>query len=105
MSTKFRSLARPAAIALATAAWLSAAAPACALTLPVPTDKVAHFGVSYIMTDQLMRLGLKPEAAIGATVFVGWVKEVVDQPFDPYDLAADTAGALMAAYFRVHLEF
>jgi hypothetical protein len=84
---------------------LGVATPASALDLPVPTDKVAHFGVSYIMTDQLMRLGAKPEAAIGATLFVGWLKEVVDQRFDPYDLAADTAGSLMAAYVRVHLTF
>jgi hypothetical protein len=98
-----KSFGRSVAAALAIMIW--PAAPAFALDLPIPTDKVAHFGVCYVMTDQLMRLGARPEQAIGATLFVCWLKEVVDRQFDPYDLAADTAGSLAAAYLRVELKF
>lgn len=97
---------RPVASAIALAALtLVPASPALALDLPIPTDKVAHFGVCYVMTDQLMRLGARPEQAIGATLLVGWLKEVVDRKFDPTDFAADTAGSLAAAYLRVTLKF
>lgn len=86
---------------------LSSPAPAQAqvLDLSSVTDKAAHFGVSYVLTDQLMRMGARPEQAVGATIFVGWLKEVVDRRFDPYDLAADAAGALAAGYLRVELKF
>lgn len=97
-----RSLATAIAVAALTVA---PAMPAQALDLPIPTDKVAHFGVCYVMTDQLMRLGARPEQAIGATLLVGWLKEVVDRKFDPGDFAADTAGSLAAAYLRVTLKF
>jgi hypothetical protein len=84
---------------------LAPASPALALDIPIPTDKVAHFGVSYVMTDQLIRFGVRPEQAVGATLLAGWLKEVVDRQFDPYDFAADAAGALAAAYVRVEVKF
>lgn len=96
---------RAKAALLAAFVCLSSAPPAQALDLSAATDKAAHFGVSYVLTDQLMRMGARPEQAIGATIFVGWLKEVVDQRFDPYDLAADAAGALAAGYLRVELKF
>lgn len=83
----------------------AAAPPAAALDLPVPVDKAAHFGVSYAVTDQLIRLGASPEQAVGITIFGGWLKEVLDRQFDPYDLAADVAGALAAGYLRVEVKF
>jgi hypothetical protein len=89
----------------AVTAWLVMTAPASALDFPVDTDKVAHFGVSYIITDQLIRSGLTREQAVGTTLFVGWLKEVIDEHPDGYDLAADTAGALAAAYVRVEWRF
>ncbi|MNT65628.1 hypothetical protein D3C72_2036240 [compost metagenome] len=84
---------------------LSAAPPAWAIDLPVPVDKAAHFGISYAVTDQLIRLGATPEQAVGITIFGGWLKEVLDRQFDPYDMAADVAGALAAGYLRVELKF
>ena len=76
------------------------AEPARAFTLPVPVDKAAHFGVSYVMTDQLIRLGATREQALAVTLVLGLFKEVTDRPFDPYDMAANVAGALAAAYLR-----
>ncbi len=71
--------------------------------LPIETDKAAHFGVSYVITDQLMRAGLPPDQAMIATFFIGWFKEVADGRVDPGDLGADVAGSLAAAYLRVQL--
>ncbi|MEB3285841.1 MAG: hypothetical protein VKN33_11190 [Candidatus Sericytochromatia bacterium] len=68
--------------------------------LPVPTDKAAHFGVSYVLTDQLMRMGLRPEHAIMVTLVLGWVKEITDDHIDAGDLGADAAGSLAAAYLN-----
>lgn len=90
---------------LTLALWSSLQAPAAALDLPVPVDKVAHFGVCYVMTDQLVRAGLSREQAVAATLAVGWLKEVADNRLDPYDLAADAAGALTAAYVCVEWRF
>jgi hypothetical protein len=87
------------------ALWLTLSSPARAFDLPVPVDKAAHFGACYVITDQLMRAGMKPEHAVAATLFIGWAKEVTDRPFDPYDLAADTLGALAAGYLRLSFKF
>ena len=76
------------------------AAPARAFDLPVPTDKVAHLSLSYLMCDQLIRLGAGREQALAITLALGLFKEVTDQPFDPLDMAANVAGALAAAYLR-----
>lgn len=81
------------------------ATPAAAFDLGVPTDKAAHFGVSYVLTDQLVRLGLSREEALAATLAAGWLKEVTDPRPDPLDMAANLAGALAAAYLRVELTF
>lgn len=69
--------------------------------LPLPTDKVAHFGVSYVMTDQLMRAGFRPEHALMLTLLVGLIKEAFDDHIDPGDLGANAAGSLAAAYLNV----
>lgn len=81
------------------------AGPAYALDLPVATDKAAHFGVSYVMTDQLMRAGLTPEQAVALCLTLGWLKEMLDARPDPGDMAADAAGALAAGYVRLEWRF
>lgn len=84
-------------------ALLASPARAEGFQLPLETDKAAHFGLSYVMTDQLMRAGMPPDQAVIATFFMGWLKEVADGRVDPGDLGADAAGCLAAAYLRVHL--
>lgn len=73
--------------------------------LPVPVDKAAHFGLSYVMTDQLLRAGLPPAEALAIAFFVGWFKEVADGRIDPGDLGADAAGCLAAAFVRVQFHW
>lgn len=70
---------------------------------PVPVDKVAHFGVSYVLTDQLLRANVPLEQAIVVTLLVGWLKEVTDGEIDAGDLAADLAGSLSAGFIRVRV--
>lgn len=71
----------------------------------VGVDRVAHFGLSYVITDQLMRAGLGPLPAIAATLLVGAAKELVDGKPDAFDFGADAAGSLAAAYLKVGLIF
>lgn len=91
--------------ALAAVLVLALATPARAegFKLPIEADKAAHFGLSYVIADQLMRAGLPPDQAMIATFFIGWFKEVSDGRVDPGDLGADAAGCLSAAYLRVQL--
>ena len=68
--------------------------------LPIPADKAAHFGVSYVLTDQLLRVGLRPEQAVAVTLLVGLLKEMLDDQIDPGDLGANAAGSLTAGYMN-----
>lgn len=80
------------------------AAPARAWS-PLPVDKAAHFGLSYVVMDQLMRAGVPVEQALVATMLVGWLKEVTDGEIDGGDLAADAAGCLAAGFLRVQFRW
>ncbi|MEB3328709.1 MAG: hypothetical protein VKQ33_05705 [Candidatus Sericytochromatia bacterium] len=87
---------------LITLALATGGRPALAVS-PVPVDKVAHFGVSYVLTDQLQRAGVPPAQAIAVTLLIGWLKEVLDGQVDGGDLAADAAGSLAAAFLRLEV--
>lgn len=62
----------------------------------VGTDRFAHFGVSYVINDQLQKnCHMKPFAAALTTIAIGAAKEQwIDDHFDRGDFAADCAGAL-----------
>ena len=63
----------------------------------VGVDRVAHFGVSYIICDQLQAAGMNQFWATTTTIAIGAAKEKwVDNKWDGGDFAADCAGALMA---------
>jgi hypothetical protein len=69
-------------------------------------DKAAHFGLSYVMTDQLVRVGAPTDWAILGVIGIGLTKEFLDSrrgTFDFGDLTADIAGALCAGYLRLDL--
>lgn len=71
------------------------------------TDKAAHFGVSYVLTDQLVRVGVAPDVALMGVVGLGLAKELIDAQqgvFDFGDLSADIAGALCAGYLRLAVQ-
>jgi hypothetical protein len=64
----------------------------------VGVDRVAHFGVSYIICDQLQRnFGMNKFWACTTTIAIGAGKEKwVDNKWDGGDFAADCAGAMLA---------
>lgn len=63
----------------------------------VGVDRVAHAGVSYIISDQLHRsCHFNRFWSAATTLAIGAAKEAwVDDHFDRGDFAADTAGVLM----------
>ena len=81
---------------LCLAVLLSAAFLFPSITFAMPTDKVAHFGVSYMLSGQLKRhTKMTTLERIGTVLFVGYAKERwIDSNFDKYDFAADMAGVL-----------
>lgn len=62
----------------------------------IGVDRFAHFGVSYVINDELQRnCKMSPFAATLTTIAIGAAKEqFVDDHFDRGDFAADCAGAL-----------
>ena len=75
---------------------LSAAFLFPSITYAMPTDKAAHFGVSYMLSDQLKRhTKMTTLERIGTVLLVGYAKEQwIDSKFDKRDFAADMAGVL-----------
>ena len=75
---------------------LSAAFLFPSLTYAMPTDKAAHFAVSYMLSDQLKRhTKMTTLERIGTVLLVGYAKEQwIDSKFDKNDFAADMAGVL-----------
>ena len=65
-----------------------------------PVDKAAHFGVSYVICDQLQRnAGFNRFWASVTTLAIGAAKEgLIDDHWDSGDFAADCAGVL---YYQV----
>ena len=61
----------------------------------IPVDKAAHFGVGYIISDQLQR-NAKCSAfeAFLITTGIAWAKEKLDDHVDNDDAYATMAGAL-----------
>ena len=63
----------------------------------VGVDRVAHFGVSYIINDQLQAAGMTKLEATLTTIAIGAAKEKwVDNKWDGGDFTADCLGALAA---------
>lgn len=77
---------------------LCALSPTCDARLQddIGIDKAAHFGLSYVINDQLQRnAGFNPFWGTLTTIAIGAAKEKwIDSHFDGGDFAADCAGAL-----------
>ena len=71
-------------------------APSLCYAQDIPVDKAAHFGVSYVICDQLQRnAGFNRFWASVTTLAIGAAKEkFVDDHWDSGDFAADCAGVL-----------
>lgn len=62
----------------------------------IGTDKFAHFGMGYVITDQLQRnVGMSTLEAIATTAFIAYAKEKwVDDNFTSGDITATVLGGL-----------
>lgn len=62
----------------------------------IGTDKFAHFGMGYVITDQLQRnVGMSTLEAIATTAFIAYVKEkLIDDTFTGEDITATVLGGL-----------
>jgi len=68
----------------------------CSTCLAMPADKTAHFGVGYILNDQLSRhTHLTFIERIGAVYLVAYMKERGDNTFDQHDINATLLGAVV----------
>lgn len=67
----------------------------------IGVDRFAHFGISYVINDQLKRnAGMNDFWAGFTTLAIGAAKEAwIDDHFDNGDFAADCAGVL---FYQVH---
>lgn len=75
---------------------VSFAGPMQNLQNDIGTDKVAHFGVGYIINDQLERhTKFTPLERFLTVAAIGYIKEATDDHFDKNDLLATCAGGLM----------
>lgn len=65
-------------------------------------DKVAHFGVGYIITDVSLSLGFSVPVSLGLGVLVGASKEVYDFYFggncEALDFAATSFGSVVSLF-------
>ena len=62
----------------------------------IGTDKFAHFGMGYVITDQLQRnVGMSTLEALVTTAFIAYAKEKwVDDTFTSEDITATVLGGL-----------
>lgn len=62
----------------------------------IPIDKVAHAGISYIITDQLQRnVGMNRFWASFTTIGIGAIREFTHRGWDGKDFVADVAGVAL----------
>lgn len=78
------------------------------------SDKAAHFGVSYVLTDvsirlyeKAFRMDKKSAAIFGSSLvlLIGISKEYMDTNIDGGDIAANIAGIALKNLVRFTLEF
>lgn len=92
-------------VALIVGTMLSLTAPCYAysgdISDDIGVDRVAHFGVSYLICDQLHRnCGMNKFWSAVTTIAIGAAKEKwIDDHFDNGDFAADCAGTLFCVTF------
>ena len=92
-------------MALVAGVMLSLSAPCYAysgdISDDIGVDRFAHFGVSYVICDQLHRnCGMNKFWSAVTTIAIGAAKEKwVDDHFDNGDFAADCAGTLFCVTF------
>lgn len=69
----------------------------------IGTDKFAHFGMGYVISNELQRTGMSKLEAVVTVAFIAYAKEKwVDDTFNKNDIRATVLGGMIPLY---HKEF
>lgn len=69
----------------------------------IGTDKFAHFGIGYVVSNELQRAGMSKLEAVATVAFIAYAKEKwIDDTFNKSDIGATVFGAVIPLY---HKEF
>ena len=69
----------------------------------IGTDKFAHFGVGYVISNEFQHAGMSKLEAVATVAFLAYAKEKwVDDTFSKSDIGATVFGAVIPLY---HKEF
>lgn len=65
----------------------------------IGTDKFAHFGVGYVISNELQHAGMSKFEAVATVAFLAYAKEKwVDDTFSKLDIGATVLGGVIPLY-------
>lgn len=65
----------------------------------IGTDKFAHFGVGYVVSNELQHVGMSKLEAVATVAFLAYAKEKwVDDTFSKSDIGATILGGVIPLY-------
>jgi len=65
----------------------------------IGTDKFAHFGVGYVISNELQHAGMSKLEAVATVTFLAYAKEKwVDDTFSKSDIGATVLGGVIPLY-------
>lgn len=65
----------------------------------IGVDKFAHFGVGYVISNELQHVGMSKLEAVATVVFLAYAKEKwVDDTFSKSDIGATVLGGVIPLY-------
>lgn len=65
----------------------------------IGTDKFAHFGMGYVVSNELQRTGMSKLEAVATVAFIAYAKERwVDDTFSKSDIGATVLGGVIPLY-------
>lgn len=69
----------------------------------IGTDKFTHFGMGYVVSNELQHAGMSKLEAVATVAFIAYAKEKwIDNTFSKADISATVFGAVIPLY---HKEF
>lgn len=67
----------------------------------IGTDKFAHFGVGYVVSNELQHAGMSKLEAVATVALIAYAKERwVDDTFNKNDIGATVLGGIIPLYHR-----
>lgn len=67
----------------------------------IGTDKFAHFGMGYVISNELQHAGMSKLEAVATVALIAYAKERwVDDTFNKNDIGATVLGGMIPLYHR-----